>query len=204
MEMEKSKVRLSTRPSIHNNKDLEQSGATGTVESIDSATFQKVRVKLQTSGSGPLRVNGALDAPLTFDATNWDKWQDVSLTAVGGQGTTAFVTVAIDQTVERFDTFFANAAPSVPIIVPIAPASELAISAQKAAEFEGNMGTTNFLFSVSRSVNTSGTTQVNYAVTGTNPNPANAADFVNGVFPQGSITFGDAGVQQNHQHRRKR
>jgi len=64
----------------------------------------------------------------------------------------------------------------------------LAIAAADASKAEGDAGTTDFTFTVTRSGLTSGETTVNYDVTGTGANPADAADF-GGVLPSGSVTF---------------
>ncbi|MFM6407173.1 MAG: Calx-beta domain-containing protein, partial [Microcystis sp.] len=40
-----------------------------------------------------------------------------------------------------------------------------------------------------RSVNTTGTNNVNWAVTGSGSNPANATDFIGGLFPSGTLSF---------------
>ena len=65
---------------------------------------------------------------------------------------------------------------------------ELAIVATDAQKAEGNSGTTAFTFSVSRTVATSGTTSVDYSVTGSGGNPADAADF-GGSLPSGTVNF---------------
>ena len=65
---------------------------------------------------------------------------------------------------------------------------ELAIVATDAQKAEGNSGTTAFTFSVSRTVETSGTTSVDYSVTGSGGNPADAADF-GGSLPSGTVNF---------------
>lgn len=57
------------------------------------------------------------------------------------------------------------------------------------ALYEGASGTTNFVFDVTRQILTTGTTTVDWAVTGTGANPATAADFTGGVFPSGTVTF---------------
>ena len=69
------------------------------------------------------------------------------------------------------------------------PRPSLAIAVTSATKAEGNSGTTGFTFTVTRSGLLTGTTTVNYAVTGNGPAPALASDFVNGVFPTGQVTF---------------
>ncbi|MFN5513829.1 MAG: ELWxxDGT repeat protein, partial [Cyanobacteriota bacterium] len=67
--------------------------------------------------------------------------------------------------------------------------SSLTISATSAAQTEGNAGGKAFTFTVIRSSSTTGTNNVNWAVTGTGANPANATDFVGGVLPSGVVNF---------------
>jgi C1A family cysteine protease len=87
----------------------------------------------------------------------------------------------------------------------------LAIAATNANQTEGNSGTKAFTFTVNRSVNTTGTNAVSWAVTGSGTNPANATDFAGGVLPSGIVSFavgepskmitvnvqGDTTVEQN-------
>jgi hypothetical protein len=64
----------------------------------------------------------------------------------------------------------------------------LSIGPLDAQKLEGNSGSTPFTFIVTRSGYTGGTTTVNWAVTGSGANPANAADF-GGTLPASQITF---------------
>ena len=65
----------------------------------------------------------------------------------------------------------------------------LAIAATNASQTEGNSGSKAFTFTVTRADNTTGSNNVNWAVTGSGSNPANATDFVGGVLPSGSVSF---------------
>jgi hypothetical protein len=65
----------------------------------------------------------------------------------------------------------------------------LAIVATDASKNESNSGSTAFTFTVNRTGDTSGTSTVKYAVTGSGGSPASATDFVGGVFPTGSLSF---------------
>ncbi|WP_304412242.1 ELWxxDGT repeat protein, partial [Microcystis sp. T1-4] len=65
----------------------------------------------------------------------------------------------------------------------------LTIAATSANQTEGNSGSKAFTFTVTRSVNTTGTNNVSWAVTGTGTNPANATDFVGSVLPSGTVSF---------------
>ena len=65
----------------------------------------------------------------------------------------------------------------------------LAIAADAAAKIEGNSDVTEFTFYVTRGGIITGTTTANCSVTGNEPNPADGADFVDGVLPVVPITF---------------
>ncbi|MCG2459781.1 gliding motility-associated C-terminal domain-containing protein, partial [Flavobacteriaceae bacterium F89] len=54
---------------------------------------------------------------------------------------------------------------------------------------EGDSGPTAFAFSVTRTGNLSGSTNVAYAVTGSGANPADGADFAGGTLPANSVNF---------------
>ncbi|WP_301337737.1 ELWxxDGT repeat protein, partial [Microcystis aeruginosa] len=69
------------------------------------------------------------------------------------------------------------------------PVPTLAIAATNASQTEGNSGSKAFTFTVTRSVITTGTNNVSWAVTGTGTNPANATDFVGSVLPSGTVSF---------------
>jgi hypothetical protein len=64
----------------------------------------------------------------------------------------------------------------------------LAVSGAPAATAEGNSGTTPFVFTITRSGDTSATHSASWSVTGTGGAPANAADF-GGALPAGTVTF---------------
>jgi hypothetical protein len=70
-----------------------------------------------------------------------------------------------------------------------APSASLAIAATNASQTEGNSGTKAFTFTVTRSGNTSGSNAVNWAVTGSGTNPANATDFAGAILPSGTVSF---------------
>ncbi|WP_301951384.1 ELWxxDGT repeat protein, partial [Microcystis aeruginosa] len=68
-------------------------------------------------------------------------------------------------------------------------AATLTIAASNANQTEGNSDSKAFTFTVTRGDNTTGTNNVNWAVTGTGTNPVNATDFVGGVLPSGTVSF---------------
>ena len=65
----------------------------------------------------------------------------------------------------------------------------LDLTADQASRAEGDSGTTSFTFTVTRSGFTSGSTTVDYSVSGSGPSPATPSDFVSNVFPSGTISF---------------
>jgi Ca2+-binding RTX toxin-like protein len=135
---------------------------------------------------------------------------DGSLTFAGSMGETETVTVLVnhDATVETDETFtvllgaisgLGAGIDSGDITIQGTGGDgvitnddiDLTIAADQAAANEGNGGNTAYTFTVTRTGATDGVTTVNYAVTGTGANPANAADF-GGTLPSGMVTFNAA------------
>jgi V8-like Glu-specific endopeptidase len=77
---------------------------------------------------------------------------------------------------------FMNSAPTIPVIN---------IAATDSIKSEGTGGFSLFTFTVNRS-STGVSSTVSWAVQGSGNNPASASDFVNGILPTGSVTFGSA------------
>jgi hypothetical protein len=69
------------------------------------------------------------------------------------------------------------------------PTTQLAVTADDAIRDEGDGGSTQLTFMVTRSGSTVGATSVSYAVTGSGTNPASADDFVGNLLPSGTIGF---------------
>jgi len=65
----------------------------------------------------------------------------------------------------------------------------LSIAAAAAEKPEGNSGPTAFIFTVTRAGDLTGSSSTSWAVTGSGANAANAADFMGGTFPTGSVSF---------------
>jgi len=72
----------------------------------------------------------------------------------------------------------------------------LAISDTPVSIAEGNSGATDFQFAVVRSGNTTLAVNLSYNVIGSGSNPANASDFVGGVFPSGVVSFSSGQTTQ--------
>ena len=121
--------------------------------------------------------------------------------AAGQTSQTITVNVAGDTTVEADEGFtvtlsnpsagttIGTAAATGTILNDDALASQLSIAAGNASQAEGNSGSTPFTFTVTRSGDTTGTSSVAWAVTGSGGSPANAADFAGGVLPSGTLSF---------------
>ncbi|TWT49574.1 Calx-beta domain protein [Rubripirellula amarantea] len=80
--------------------------------------------------------------------------------------------------------------------VIVTPNPTLSVAASNAQQDEGDSGTTSFTFTVTRADATTGTTTVDYIVTGSGTSPANADDFLDAEFPSGTVTFADGETSQ--------
>jgi len=74
------------------------------------------------------------------------------------------------------------------IIIKTPSLASLMIAATNANQSEGNSGNTAFTFTVTRSGDTTGASSVNYEITGSGTNVANATDF-GGTLPSGTVSF---------------
>ncbi len=63
------------------------------------------------------------------------------------------------------------------------------IAATDAVKLEGNSGTTPFIFTVTRTGDSSAAATLGLAVTGSGANPAAASDFAGGTLPNGTVAF---------------
>jgi beta-glucanase (GH16 family) len=66
---------------------------------------------------------------------------------------------------------------------------QLAFTTTSVTLAEGNSGVTSFSFTVARTGSTTGSSTVNWGVTGSGANPAGGADFQGGALPSGVLTF---------------
>lgn len=80
---------------------------------------------------------------------------------------------------------------STPAVLDFSVPPTLAIATDDADNDEGDSGASAFTFTVTRQDNTSGATTVDYAVTGTGTDAADAADFDGGALPTGQVAFAD-------------
>nr|NCR87403.1 hypothetical protein [Microcystis aeruginosa K13-05] len=125
-----------------------------------------------TTGTVTFAAN-ATTAKVTIDPTAdtiVESNETVALTLAAGTGYTVGTTTAVTGTINNDDVAFT-------------------IAAASSSRTEGNSGSKAFTFTVTRSGNTTGTNNITWAVTGTGTNPANAADFVGGLLPSGTVSF---------------
>lgn len=81
-------------------------------------------------------------------------------------------------------------------VIPGSVDTFLTLGATSASKAEGNTGSTDFTFTVTRTGDASGTTTVDWSVIGSGANPAGAADFSGGVVPSGTLTFASGEVSK--------
>jgi hypothetical protein len=97
---------------------------------------------------------------------------------------------------ENFTVKLNSASDGTPISIPTATgtiqnddtAPTFAIAAKLASQTEGNSGNKAFTFTITRTGDTTGTNNVNWAVTGSGANSASATDF-GGTLPSGTLSF---------------
>lgn len=159
-----------------------------TFRPMDSGTSTPVGGVLQVTGDNPvtkLLAEDGSEATNTFlnktPASGAGAGElDTFTTEINGTGSTLTLTLVADF------PFEAMAFDNIQILgVPDTSAeTTLAIAPTNAVQPEGDSGTTNFTFTVTRSGDTSGATDVDFAVTG----DVNAADF-GGTLPAGTLSF---------------
>lgn len=81
--------------------------------------------------------------------------------------------------------------------VLVKQAPKLSLEPYDSDKLEGNIGSTNYVFRVERSDNLEGEVTVSYSVTGSGPNPADADDFEDGNFPNGTVLLADSQDSQS-------
>ncbi|WP_299617922.1 Calx-beta domain-containing protein [Pelagibius sp.] len=106
---------------------------------------------------------------------------------------------------EDFTVELSNPSPGIAVTVAaangtildddnLAPTTFLAVTAKDAEKIEGDVGSTPFIFTVTRSGDTSIGGSVDYAVTG---GQVDGSDFVGGTLPAGTMTFASGEVSKD-------
>ncbi len=117
----------------------------------------------------------------------------VTVTYTGGSGTLGLNLQAANSISDTVGNSLSGGAVTGPLYTVSSAAFD--ITANEANKDEGNVGTTPFTFTVTRSNDANGTATVDYAVSGTAGDAANADDF-GGTFPSGTVSFADGETTQ--------
>ena len=198
---------------------------TGTITNDDSASLSIDDVSLAEGNSGTISfdftvtLNAAVDSAV---AVNFAAADDTATTAdsdyaansgtlnfTGNAGETKNISIIVngDTQVEVAETFLVNlssiAAGGRDVTFADSQGqgsiqnddTNVAIAATDADKAEGDTGNTAFTFTVTRNGVTSGTSSVEYAVTGSGTYPGDASDF-GGSFPSGVVNFAASETNQ--------
>jgi hypothetical protein len=153
-----------------------------------------------TSGTASVRyaVTGSGTNPANAADFTGNQLPSGTVHFVAGQAAqTITIQVAGDLLVEPDEMFIVTLSIPTDATLGVATAAgtilnddaSLAIAAMDAQKAERNSGSTPFLFTVTRTGDTSRTASVQYAVTGSGSAPANAADFAGNQLPGGTVQF---------------
>lgn len=110
-------------------------------------------------------------------------------------GSDLVLDLGAERSITLKDYYAASASDRIALQFAKVPAA-LAIAATDARMKESHANTKPFTFTVTRSGNLDGTTTVNWAVSGTGDNPANASDFASDAMPSGTVTFAAQETEQ--------
>ena len=130
---------------------------------------------------------------LTFNSDNWASAQSVVVTGADDAVSDGNVTYQVRLAAASSNDSSYNGLNAANVQVtnqdnePVPDV--VSVTATNSVRAEGDSGTTNFTFTLTRTGNTAVQTAVDYSVAGTGGNAANASDFANGVLPAGTVTF---------------
>jgi ELWxxDGT repeat protein len=159
---------------------------------VNTTGSNNVNWAVTGSGSNPANASDFVGGLLPSGTVSFTTGESSKVITVNIQGDT---TVELN---ENFTVTLSNATNGATITTATATGTiqnddvavpTLTIAATNANQTEGNSGSKAFTFTVTRAVNTTGTNNVNWAVTGSGSNPANASDFVGGLLPSGTVSF---------------
>ena len=148
---------------------------------------------MASGGSGDLDVSLYLPAESSIDSLYkknlvTSTWQNIA-TAITTEGTKKKIAFTlVDNGPFDADSRVGYIKDPAGPAVFIPPVPSLAIAATNALQNEGDIGTTAFTFTVTRSSDTSGSSSATYAITGSGSNAADADDF-GGALPSGTVSF---------------
>jgi hypothetical protein len=139
----------------------------------------------QTLAITAISSNPGLIPNPTTTFTEGDATGSLAYTPVAGKSGTALITVTVTDSGDTANGGLKSVQKT--FSVTVYPSFSILADAASAAEGSGS-GSTPLTFTVARTGNTAGDVVLNYAVTGSGLNPANAADFT-GVLPAGTVTI---------------
>ncbi len=184
-------------------QDEGNSGATAYVFSVTRIgdTSGAATVNYTVTGSGGNPANGA-----DFTSGSLAGAGGTANFSAGAANTTFTVNVNGDLTFEQNETFTVTlSAPSggatlgtTTAIGTINNDDSTSVSiGGGVAHNEGNSGNTAYVFTITRTGDTSGAATVDYGVSGTGASPANNQDFPGGPFPSGTANFAAGSANTN-------
>lgn len=153
---------------------------------------------INVGGTGTVSASGGNSgSPITYASAT------PSICTVDSNGVVTGIapgtcTITADQAGNAVYSAAAQASTSFAVNAVAAPASSqstFAVLASDARKAEGNPAangtpsSTPFTFTVNRTGNTTSAVSLSWAVTGSGANPADAADFIDGVLPTGTVSF---------------
>ena len=141
----------------------------------------------QVDINGTATFDGKLNVSLlnNFTPTLGSTFDVLTYDSLNSSSNLDFTGLSINSTLQFLPQWFSN---KLTLKVVEKSSTNLAIAATNANQTEGNSGNKAFTFTVTRSGSTTEINNVNWAVTGTGTNLANAADF-GGTLPSGIVTF---------------
>jgi hypothetical protein len=141
----------------------------------------------QVDINGTATFDGKLNVSLlnNFTPTLGSTFDVLTYDSLNSSSNLDFTGLSINSTLQFLPQWFSN---KLTLKVVEKLSTNLAIAATNANQTEGNSGNKAFTFTVTRSGSTTEINNVNWAVTGTGTNLANAADF-GGTLPSGIVTF---------------
>ncbi len=147
-------------------------------DDLGTPANQVINLTLANNGGPTLTHDLILDSPAIDAGLN-----SAAVDAMGNPLTT-------DQRGTGFDRIRLNAVDIGAVELQIA--ASVSIAADQTGLTEGDMGLTEFTFTVTRSQNTNGVTTLDYAIAA---NGVNAADF-GGTLPSGTVTFNEGDTEK--------
>lgn len=170
--------------------------------SLNAGTAYTIRQQGQGHGVGTLwnpKITGIYSstAALIADSASDDSridggtnGRDSLVTFTPKTSDTYYIAAAVSASASGIGTYTLSVTPSVSTSTSPTTVPTLSLAAPLTPPAaEGNSGATPYTFTATRTGNLSAASSAIWEVKGSGANPANAADFVGGVLPSGTVTF---------------